>query len=127
MKELYAHWLRIQCETWMKENLPELFRFSYSRLRHLFSSPDETVPVAEDECLISKVDVAVGPWRSVCFHFKEPGEIMFPLEKSSLARLREQGHRVLIVRCLEDFQSWTQTYFGTNAHRPQLSYSVKSA
>jgi len=127
MKELYAHWLRIQCETWMKENTPELFHLSYVRVKKLFSQREEDVPVAEDECLISQIDITVGPWQSVCFHFKEPGEIIFPLEKCSLTYLREQGHRVMIVRCLEDFKVLIQTYFGMYFQNRASVYVSRSA
>ncbi len=111
MKELYVQWLRLQCESWMKEHAPELFQLSYSRVKQLFVRGDEQVPVAEDECLISQIAIGIGPWEGICFHFKEPGEIVFPLEKCNLSYLREQGNLVLIVRCLEDFKMLAQTYF----------------
>jgi len=130
MKELYTYWLRTQCETWMRANLPGVFDVYYTRLRQIFATPDQETPVAEDESLISRISLSVGPWQSVCFHFKEPGEIVFPLEKHTLAYLRNQGHRVLTVRCPEDFKLWVQTYLpmklpGTNhLNNPYLARSA---
>lgn len=76
----------------------------------MFACPSKEVPAAEDECLISQINVSLGPWQGVYFHFKEPGEIIFPLEKCYLTHLRNQGNRVMIIRCLEDFKLWAQTY-----------------
>ena len=127
--DLYTYRLRSQCETWLRNNLPGLFNVHYARLKRIFATPDQETPVAEDDCLISHVKLAVGPWQSVCFHFKEPGEIIFPLEKHTLAHLRNQGHRVLTVRCPEDFKLWIQTYLpfelpGDQTASPYLAQSA---
>ncbi|MDJ1500548.1 hypothetical protein [Xanthocytophaga agilis] len=128
MKELYSHWLRIQCEAWMKENLPDLFQVSYERVKKMFEEVlEEEAPVAQDEFLISQIDMSVGPWKSVIFHFKEPGEIIFPLEKCKLSYLRERNNLVLIIRCLEDFQTLMQTYFYMHMRTGRTMYSIKSA
>lgn len=126
MKELYSQWLRIQCESWMKQNLPELFQLSYKRIRKLFANDPEASEVAEDDCLLSQIDLSIGPWQGVYFHFKEPGQIIFPLEKCNLSYLREQGNLVLIIRCLEDFKMLIQTYFSSYLSQT-VAYTVKSA
>ncbi len=126
MKELYSQWLRIQCESWMKESLPELFQGYYKRAKKLVVAQEENAGV-EEECLLSQIDVSVGPWLGVYFHFKEPGERICPLEKCSLSQLREHGNLVLIVRCVEDFKTLMQNYFYSYINSSVLSYAAKSA
>jgi hypothetical protein len=126
MKELYSQWLRIQCEVWMKENLPELSQTAYTRISRLFASETENSSVTAEECLISQIDVPVGPWKSVFFHFKEPGEVIYSIEKCNLSYLREQGNLVLIIRCLEDFKTLIKNYFGVHLQHVEV-YAIKSA
>lgn len=123
MKELYSQWLRIQCESWMKQNIPDLFRLSYNRVQQ---SLDHTTSLVE-ECLLSQVNVSIGPWLGVYLHFKEPGERMCALEKCNLSQLREQGNLVLIIRCLEDFETLMSNYFCAYIQNPAIMYIAKSA
>ena len=124
MKEFYSHWLRIQCESWMKENQPELFQGYYKRVKKLFETSTEASDT-EHECLLSQIEVSIGPWLGVYFQFKEPGERICPLEKGNLSQLREQGNLVLIVRCVEDFKTLMQNYF--YAYVQVSAYAIKSA
>ena len=100
MKEKHAHWLRLQCEYWLEEQLPDTFGLWYTRM-------DEALAFGSER-LVSQFGVSVGPWENVCFYFKSPGEPILPAEKSTLAALREQDRLVLIVRCFEDFRMMAQ-------------------
>ncbi len=128
MKEMYTYWLRSQCEYWLNENYSAIFRTSYLRISQSLAE-DNTRATAQDASpLFSQVNLAVGPWKSLYFHFQEPGQAIQTHEKTILQQLRDAGHRVMIIRHLEDFKTDLRTYLPAHTcQEPIPIYTRKSA
>jgi hypothetical protein len=112
--EVYAYTLQADCETWFSQTYPNLSRSFNTRpyvvTTSYIDSTNETLAATVDEFPDTHIAIAVGPWKGLYIKFKKPGELLTDDEKQSITVLREQGHRVEIIRYLEDFQTFMIAY-----------------
>lgn len=106
--QAYEKQLWQSCELWFRENYG--IHLTQVQLRELYSGtlfqPNQA-PADRPEYHLS---VAIGPWKSLYVKFKQPGESLSVEEKNAIRQLRDWGHRVEIIRCMEDFRTLIEWY-----------------
>ncbi len=57
-----------------------------------------------------QLPLPIGPWKSLFIKLKQPEENLSDTQRKIIEQLREQGNRVQVIRCLEDFKTFIDTY-----------------
>jgi hypothetical protein len=110
----YESRLQADCEIWFKKNYYTL------QLPAQTTHPQqEGIRILRpasiaDATYAMQLPVAAGPWKSLYIWFKKPGDNLSADDKLTMEYLRDEGHRVVIVRYLEDFKTLVHLYMAHN-------------
>lgn len=107
--DVYLHLLQTACSTWFKEHYHQYYAKATGHYSLISKSDRSFSGLGGDELPGMVLSFPVGPWKSVYIWFKSPGQVLSPEEKENLNAMRSQGHRVAIVRHLEDFKTLIHT------------------
>jgi hypothetical protein len=110
----YESRLQADCEIWFRNNYFKLNLSAHAKNQHPEDIRTLRPAFKSDDICSMQLPVAAGPWKSLFIWFKKPGDDLSSDEKVNISYLRDEGHRVMIVRYLEDFKTLVHLYMAHN-------------
>ncbi|QHT68104.1 hypothetical protein GXP67_16380 [Rhodocytophaga rosea] len=113
----YESRLLADCEIWFRNNYFRLNLPAQAKKQHLEDALGLQPATVSNALYSMQLPVAAGPWKSLYIWFKKPGDDLCTDDKIKMSYLRDDGHRVIIVRYFEDFKTLVHLYM---AHKSSV-------